>query len=398
MRLFPNLVQATVGGLQEIFNDKIQADRVVQHLLKSNSKWGSRDRRFLADTIYSVVRWYRLYYEILDHEPNSAASWWEILGIHWILQGETLPPFKEFKRLNPASILEKKEKLSAIRKIKASIPDWLDEIGKKELGKNWESVVHNCNAPQKVNLRVNTLRCSKSKCMASLKKEGVEAISNDADCLTLLKRSKLNHLSSFKKGFYEVQDQGSQLIAPFLNPASASLVIDACAGAGGKSLHLASLMKNKGQIISMDIHSNKLKELNKRASRAGVKIIQTEIIGADTIEKFRQKADYLLLDVPCSGLGTLKRKPDTKWKLTPEFVAEIKEVQRKILHSYSSMVKQGGQMVYATCSILPSENEEQVNAFLVTEVGKAFELVKQHAVLPGENHSDGFFMALLKKK
>ncbi|MFT6715705.1 MAG: 16S rRNA (cytosine967-C5)-methyltransferase [Saprospiraceae bacterium] len=397
MKLFPNLVHAVVNVLQDIFEKNIQADKAVQSLLKSNPKWGSRDRRFLADTAYSVVRWYRLYYEILGQEPTSKEEWWQILGIHWVLQGETLPPFDEFSSLDSETIQTKKSELQGIRKIKESIPDWLDELGVNELDNSWDQCLNNLNNLQEVNLRVNTLKSNVDDCVSALLEEGHQTFSNENDCITLNKRAKLTHLKSFSKGFFEVQDRGSQLIAPFLNPRPNSLVIDACAGAGGKSLHLAALMKNKGKLVSMDIHAFKLKELQKRAIRSGVRIIKTVLIDEYTITKYLKKADYLLLDVPCSGLGTLKRNPGAKWQLTPSFINEIKKTQQSIISTYSCMVKNEGYFVYATCSVLPSENEKQVEQFLKSEQGQEFKLIKEQKILPQENSFDGFYMALLQR-
>ncbi|MCB0664022.1 MAG: RNA methyltransferase, partial [Saprospiraceae bacterium] len=156
-------------------------------------------------------------------------------------------------------------------------------------------------------------------------------------------------------------------------------------------------MENKGNIISMDTEDWKLKELSKRAKRAKAYTIQTKVIESSKIIKRQEKsADRLLLDVPCTGLGVIRRNPDTKWKLTPEFLAEVQQTQAAIIEDYSKMVKPGGKMVYATCSILPAENEEQVEKFLNNHPD--FELEKQETILPYEEGFDGFFMALLKRK
>ena len=397
MKLYPNLVHATVLVLQDIFEKNVQADHAVHLLLKSNPKWGSRDRRFLAETTYSVVRWYRLYYEILGEEPKTTSAWWHILGIHWILNNEELPVMDEFSALDSVIVNSKKVEFNKIRKVKESIPDWMDALGENELGNSWGNCLANLNAPQEVNLRVNSIKSDVDHCVRALGQEGHETTLNEADCITLNKRAKLSHLKSFQKGCFEVQDRGSQMIAPYLNPQPSAMVIDACAGAGGKTLHLAALMQNQGMLVSMDIHSYKLKELSRRVKRAGVNIVQTQLIEKDTIAKFKEKADYLLLDVPCSGLGTLKRNPGAKWQLTLEFIDEIKKVQREILNSYSTMVKPGGLMVYATCSVLPSENEHAVQSFLNSVFGKDFGLVKEQTILPSDHGTDGFFMALLER-
>jgi 16S rRNA (cytosine967-C5)-methyltransferase len=173
--------------------------------------------------------------------------------------------------------------------------------------------------------------------------------------------------------------------------------VDACAGAGGKTLHLASLMENKGQIIAMDIYEHKLAELKKRAKRDGAHNIEARTIeGSKTIKKLKGKADRVLIDAPCSGLGVLKRNPDSKWKLNPEFIERIKKTQAEILDQYASMVKEGGKMVYATCSILPSENELQVKAFLKNH--PEFTFVKDQKISPAKSGFDGFYMALMERK
>ena len=217
------------------------------------------------------------------------------------------------------------------------------------------------------------------------------------DALVLVERKNVFLTDAFKKGYFEVQDASSQLVAPYLDVRPGQKVVDTCAGAGGKTLHLASLMENKGQIIAMDIHAHKLAELKKRAKRDGAHNIENRTIeGTKTIKKLKGKADRVLIDAPCSGLGVLKRNPDSKWKLNPEFLERVKITQAEILDQYASMVKQGGKLVYATCSILPSENELQVKAFLKNY--PEFTLLKDQKVSPVKFGFDGFYMALLERK
>jgi 16S rRNA (cytosine967-C5)-methyltransferase len=194
-----------------------------------------------------------------------------------------------------------------------------------------------------------------------------------------------------------MQDAASQLVAPFLRVSPGMRVIDACAGAGGKTLHLASLMNNKGKLIAMDVEASKLTELQKRARRAGVSNLEIKTIeSSKTIKRLENSADRLLLDVPCSGLGVLKRNPDAKWKLSTEFIEKVRELQQHILQDYCNMVKKDGLLVYSTCSILPSENEEQVGRFLKQNEDK-FELLGEQHHWPSDGF-DGFYMALLRKK
>jgi 16S rRNA (cytosine967-C5)-methyltransferase len=203
----------------------------------------------------------------------------------------------------------------------------------------------------------------------------------------------------FKKGFFEVQDAGSQMIAPLLNPQPGERVVDACAGAGGKSLHLAACMKNKGKIISMDIHEWKLNELKKRAARGGVDIIETKVIETNkTIKRLENSFDKILLDVPCSGMGVIRRNPDTKWKLSMEEIDRMILLQREILRDYSKMGKSKSTMVYATCSILNRENEDQVKWFLTeTEEGKSWKLVEEVRLWPHKDGFDGFYAAKMER-
>jgi 16S rRNA (cytosine967-C5)-methyltransferase len=216
------------------------------------------------------------------------------------------------------------------------------------------------------------------------------------DALILKKRTNLFNSPLFAQGYFEVQDVASQLVAPFMQVMPGMRVIDACAGAGGKTLHIASLMQNKGKIIALDSEAWKLDELSKRARRAGVDCIETRpLTDAKILKRLANTADRLLLDVPCSGLGVLRRNPDAKWKMTPEFIARIRETQLTILQEYTVMLKPGGKLVYATCSILPSEDEDQVRNFLSRNT--EYTLEEEHRTWPSDD-KDGFYMARLLKK
>lgn len=194
-----------------------------------------------------------------------------------------------------------------------------------------------------------------------------------------------------------MQDAGSQQIVPFLEIQPGHKVVDACAGAGGKSLHIAALMENKGRLLSMDIHEHKLETLKQRAKRAGVHVAETRVIQNNkTIKRQKEKFDRVLLDVPCSGLGVLKRNPDAKWHLNSQNLDTLIALQTDILARYSQMCKVGGKLVYATCSILPSENEQQVERFLANNPN--WQLEDSLRLLPGVNSEfDGFYAARLVK-
>lgn len=402
MRLHRNLVFAVIDGLHEIFNEGSYADKVVQKLLKRDKRWGSRDRSFVAETVYEIVRWKRLYTEIAEvKEPFSRDNLWRVFAVWATLRGISLPDWKQIGPTPTRRIKGRFDELSKIRKFKESIPDWMDQLGEQELGKLWDKEITALNEQAPVILRANTLKTSREKLRSLLEDENIdtEFIKGYPDALKLVERTNVFSTEAFKNGLFEVQDASSQLVADFLEVQPGQRVVDTCAGAGGKSLHLAALMQNKGQVIAMDIYGNKLKELKRRARRDGAHNIETRVIeSTKDIKKLHGKADRVLIDAPCSGLGVLRRNPDAKWKLQPEFLDKIKHTQAEILENYSKMVKSGGKLVYATCSILPSENQDQVKSFLSKEIGNDFTLIKDKKVLSHKSGYDGFYMALLERK
>jgi len=396
MKLYRNLCEAVVHVLEEIFIENRYADKAIEKLLKQNPKWGARDRRFIAETTYDIVRWYRLFGKLANAQEND---FWKLLSVWCIWNEIRLPDWPEME-IDKEHLYQTFDEIKNDRKIVESIPDWLDELGEKELGKGWNEELHALNEQAQVVLRVNTLKVSRNELQRQLA-DSDEILTttppNFQDALLLEERQNIFTRQQFKDGLFEVQDAGSQLIAPFLRVEPGMRVVDACAGGGGKTLHLAALLQNKGRIIAMDTEAWKLDELKKRARRAGASNIETRVIeSSKTIKRQENSADRLLLDVPCSGLGVLKRNPDAKWKLSSESIEKVKLTQQKIINEYSVIVKPGGMMVYATCSVLPSENEKQVEKFL-SEKGDKFELIEQRTLLPSEGF-DGFYMALIKKK
>ena len=400
-RLHRNLVLAVINALDLIFNEKEYADKVVYKTLKSDKRWGSRDRRFVAESIYDSVRWKRLYNEIAGTKNHfTRENLWKFFTIHLVLKGYELPDWKQFDNTPVRRIKGKFDSLQSKRAVRESIPDWLDQLGEKELGDaKWEKELAALNKQAPVVIRVNTLKISRAELQKQFAKEGVETeiLKEYPDALLLSNRANIFRTDAFKKGFFEMQDASSQLVARYLNPEPGMRVIDACAGAGGKSLHIASLMENKGQLIALDIYEHKLQDLKKRAKRNSVHNIDTRLIrSSKTVKKLKNSADRVLIDAPCSGLGVIKRNPDSKWKLQADFIDRIKGTQAELLDKYSQMLKVGGQMVYATCSILPSENEEQVQKFLDNH--PEFTFISEEKVSPATSGFDGFYMALLEKK
>lgn len=403
MRLHRNLVYTTIDSLNAIFNEGEYADKVVARALKKDKRWGSADRKFVAETIYEIVRWKRLYAEIAEvKEPFDRDNLWRMFAAWAVLRGYQIPDWNQLQGTPERKIKGRFDELSKNRAIKESIPDWMDELGVKELGEAvWNKEIKAQNEQAKVILRVNTLKITPDKLRSRLMDANIETeyIKNQSQALVLKERANVFLTQEFKDGLFEVQDASSQLVAPLLDVKPGMRVVDTCAGAGGKTLHLASIMENKGQLIALDLYESKLNQLKLRARRNGVHNIETRVIeSSKTIKKLHEKADRVLIDAPCSGLGVLKRNPDSKWKLQPEFIENIKKIQAEVLENYSKIVKPGGKLVYATCSILPSENQEQIQRFLTTESGKNFIFVEDHKILAYESGYDGFYMALLERK
>lgn len=403
MRLHRNLVYTTIDSLNAIFNEGEYADKVVARALKKDKRWGSSDRKFVAETIYEIVRWKRLYAEIAEvKEPFDRDNLWRMFAVWAVLRGYPIPDWRQLEGTPERKIKGRFDELSKVRALKESIPDWMDELGVKELGeKVWAKEIAAQNQPAKVILRTNTLKGSKESLRNILMDLNIETeyLKDQPEALVLKERANVFLTDAFKQGLFEVQDANSQLVAGYLDVKPGMRVVDTCAGAGGKTLHIASLMENKGQLIAMDLYESKLKQLKLRAKRNGAFNIEYRIIDTTkVIKKLHEKADRVLIDAPCSGLGVLKRNPDAKWKLQPEFIDNIRKVQAEVLESYSKIVKPGGKLVYATCSVLPSENQEQVEKFLKTEIGKQFTFVQDRKILASESGFDGFYMALLERK
>jgi 16S rRNA (cytosine967-C5)-methyltransferase len=381
--------------------DGYYADRVIERLFKNNKKLGSKDRKFIAESVYDIVRWWRLLWVSLGaKEPSlEKADLWRVVGA-WLVINETpLPDWPELSDLNPKRILSNYEAAQLNLREKESVPDWLFELGEKELGGAWPAILTSLNHLAPVCLRANRLKTTREALKDRLAADDIETsfLRGTDDGLLLHERRPVHTLGAFKDGWFEVQDGASQQVVPMLAPKPGERVVDACAGAGGKTMHIASLMGNKGKVIALDVHERKLEELKKRCARGGVDIVEARLIDSGkTIKRLENSFDRVLLDVPCSGLGVLRRNPDAKWKLQPEDIEPLRVIQAEILSNYSSMLKKGGRLVYATCSILPSENQNQVAAFLKAHEGK-WRLIEERKFLPGENGYDGFYAAALER-
>ncbi len=401
-RLYPNLVRGVCLALEQVFEQRRYTDSVLEKLFYQNKKWGSRDRAFIAESTYELVRGWRKWWAAAGMEISTdEKQLWKLFGVYWLLKGETLPTdWLEFNGLATKEEYEHRLENITERKILLSVSDELDTYGYEAMGENWQKELSAMNHQAAIVLRTNTLKTTLPELRKLLfEKYNIEniTVADAADAIQLVKRTNIFSNELFQQGHFELQDGGSQLVAPFLDVKPGMRVIDACAGAGGKALHLGALMKNKGRIIAMDVEDYKLAELRKRARRNEISIIETRLIENNkAIKHLKESADRLLLDVPCTGSGVLRRNPDAKYKIDRDFINRMQTQQQEILQQYVSMLKTGGKLVYATCSIFPAENEHQVQRFL--QANPNYELENEMHILPSKSDFDGFYCARIMKK
>jgi 16S rRNA (cytosine967-C5)-methyltransferase len=384
-------------ALVEVFEKEKHADRMISKYMRINKKWTAADRTFFAEAVYGIVRHKRKFEFIAESKEL-----WPIIAAYLFTQD--LKPVKrpEFQNVDLSKVQSRIKSKKALA-VEHSFPDWLFELGQKEFATDWPAIMESLNKDPIIFLRTNTLKTNIEKLIKDLKLEKIETAKVEGeitlpDSLYLKERKNVFASLAFKKGEFEMQDAGSQSIAALLQVQPGHQVVDACAGSGGKSLHLAALMQNKGSILAMDIFKPKLEDLKKRAANAGASIVKTKLIDSPkVIKQLENSFDRVLIDSPCSGLGVLRRNPDTKWKLDLKQIETLCDLQKDILSRYSSMCKSGGLMVYATCSILKRENEEQVEWFLKSSHGKDWSLVSEHRIWPHIHGFDGFYAAVLKR-
>ncbi|HAG34250.1 MAG TPA: RNA methyltransferase [Cryomorphaceae bacterium] len=379
----PNLVAGVLEVLERTFGQRLYADRVVDQVLRANKRWGARDRAFVAEHSYELVRWWGLIWHLHGTEPVvKRKQLKELFDTYWTWRSEGM---------NVPADLDVA--------LAQSYAPWFAERASAELGTDWPVLATALNRPAHVVLRANTLKTTREAVLERLTAEGVDAALSDVapDALVLAKRPRLQHLESFKDGWYEVHDGGSQRIAAYLDPQPGDRILDGCSGAGGKADRKSALAGNQAEIRCMDVEAYKLGEAEKRALRAGVNGLRTELIRSPRdVQRHSGWANKMLLDVPCSGTGVIRRDVDTKWKLQPEHLERTRETQYGILRDYSEALQSGGTLVYATCSILRSENEDQVRRF-IDEKNGAYTLREEVRISPEHPHSDGYYVAVLHK-
>jgi 16S rRNA (cytosine967-C5)-methyltransferase len=400
IKLHKPLLETVQQGLQRIFEEGSYADKEVQKILRSSKQFGSKDRSFIAETIYDIVRWKKNYEDINRRlnlgtackqlvftslmKRNIAPQNPELLGVELnaIDTDHFMPPSKSDGRL--------------------SFPAWLDQRCEEELGSVWNDMAAALNIPANVYIRANTLKLSAAKLLKLLEDSGVGAervinidhtLPATKDCIRILLKNNLKNSEFYKQGLFEFQDIGSQVIGEFCAVQSGDTVLDLCAGAGGKTLHLSALMNNKGKIYATDFNSERLERLKWRAQQAGCRNIH--ILPFEEVKRLKN-LDVLVIDAPCSGLGTIKRHPDIKWKLKEEDIKRCISIQHELLELHRHLIHRSGKIIYATCSMLPSESEQQVKELI--HKYPEHQLNRALRTHPHLHSCDGFYMAEISKR
>lgn len=379
-------MEAVAQAIQAVMGHGARPDKALETTLKNLRRPGARDRRFIAETTYSIIRHWRHLWYLAGASPSLDKQ--AIVGLiqFYLDRGE------DFDKKNPNKAIGNSGLPPAVL---YSLPEEAWQIGMEQLPERWLTECAAQHGPAPAHLRCNTLKISPADLIRILEAESIRTQPHPLAPEALMVLDKVHSLFSgqaFKNGLYELQDAGSQAVTHFSSPAPGMRVVDACAGAGGKSLHLAALMHNKGHIIALDVSAPKLKELRRRARRAGVHIIETRVIeSTKAYKRLQSTADMVLIDAPCTGTGTWRRNPDLKYRLSRNWLKQCLEVQKGVLKSYAPLVKPGGTLVYATCSILPAENYLQWEEFLRHH--PHFQPLDHRQLWPSEHACDGFFMA-----
>lgn len=421
--------------LYKIDKEEAYSNIELNEQIKQNRKnLTEKDIGLISEIVYGVTTWRLTLDEIIKKYSKikiKKISPWILnilrMGIYQIIFLDKIPKSAAVnesvnlaKRYGHASssnfvnaILRKIEKtdyeeffqigddIERISKI-TSMPKWIvEELMKNNEIKKVEEICKNSNIKPKITIRVNSLKINKQELIEKLKEKGIECNEPQEkvdDFLILEKIKNIENIDEFKKGYFTIQDISAGQTARILNPQPGELVLDACSAPGGKTTYMAELMKNKGKIEAWDIHEHRTKLVEKNAQRLGIDIIETKVKDASLYdESLKEKFNKILLDVPCLGIGVIKRKPDIKWQRKPEDIEKITEIQKKILNNCSKYLKNNGTIVYSICSILKDENEEVVNEFLKENSEYYIKPEETRNILPNQEE-DGFFICKIYKK
>jgi len=418
MKLHGFLIGQTEALLVDVMTFTGPADAMVSRFFRAHPKLGHAERGVIAEAIFAVLRRRMEFAHLSESGSGAPARRLTLLGL---MQTAGFSALKHHVSAEEREWLEHVAKIDPANlplRIRTNLPDWIfTAFSARFDAEEMAKLAAALNYPASLDLRVNTLKANREKVMESLAASGHEAVETPFSPLgvRLVSKPALTKMPVFQEGWIEVQDEGSQLLCQLVGAKRGEMVVDFCAGAGGKTLALAAMMRSTGRLYAFDVAERRLAKMKPRMARSGLSNVHPVAIDSENDIKIRRlsgKIDRVLVDAPCSGLGTLRRNPDLKWRQTPDTITELVPKQTAILAAASRLLKVGGRLVYATCSILPAENEQIVEAFLAKHTD--FELVpanqvlaeqkinldtgKYLSLLPHRHGTDGFFAAVMQRK
>jgi len=417
MRLPPAILGNTEEVLREILRFSAPADTTLSRYFKDHPRLGSRERGAVAEGIYAILRNKSFFTDFAEAGQSPTMRRLTILGLAEAVGADSLGGLTEEETAFLTRVLEIDRNLMPPQ-MRSNMPKWLFDKLVAQFGEAEAlELASALNQPAPLDLRVNSIKATRDEVVAGLLEAPIAAVPMPYAPLGLrvLKKPSLQNLPLFKSGAIEVQDEGSQVLSQIVGAKRGEMVVDFCAGAGGKTLALGALMRNTGRLYAFDISEKRLAKLKPRLARSGLSNVHPVLIAHERDAKIKRlagKIDRVLVDAPCSGLGTLRRNPDVKWRQKVEAIAEMQEKQASILAGAARLLKGGGRLVYATCSMLNEENDFIVEQFLAAHPD--FELVPMNKVLaeqkielemgdylkmlPHKHQTDGFFAAVLQRK
>lgn len=416
MRLPPAIIGHTEEVLREILRFTGPADGTLSRYFREHSRLGGRERGVIAEAIYGLLRNKSVYTSFSESGSGSPMRRMTLLGLADAAGVDSLGGLSDEEIVWLQRVMQIDRTHLPVA-MKSNMPHWLwqklmEKFGETEALQLTEAL----NTPAALDLRVNTLKGNREDVASTLAQAPIiaEATPYSATGLRVIKKPSIQNLPLFKDGTIEVQDEGSQLLAQLVGAKRGEMVADFCAGAGGKTLALGAFMRNTGRLYAFDISEKRLARLKPRLARSGLSNVHPVLIAHERDAKIKRlagKLDRVLVDAPCSGLGTLRRNPDVKWRQTEAGIAELNVKQTAILDSAARLLKAGGRLVYATCSMLEEENENIVQAFLAAHPDftliPASQILAEQKVnldtgdylklLPHLHHTDGFFAAIMQR-
>jgi len=417
MRLPPFILTSAEEVLREILRFAAPADTTLSRYFKDHPRLGGRERGAIAECIYAVLRNKAFFTDRAEAGGGATMRRLVLLGMADAIGFDALGGLSEDEGEWLKRQLEIDRSLLH-KSMRANMPKWLFDKLVEQYGEEETLVLADAlNTPAPLDLRVNAMKASREDVIAELALAPIAAKPTPFAPLGLrvLKKPALQNLPLFKSGAIEVQDEGSQVLAQILGAKRGEMVVDFCAGAGGKTLALGAQMRNTGRLYAFDVSEKRLAKLKPRLARSGLSNVHPVAIAHERDAKIKRlagKIDRVLVDAPCSGMGTLRRNPDVKWRQAPEAITEMHDKQVAILDGAARLVKGGGRLVYATCSLLNEENDQVVEQFMASHPD--FELVPMNKVLaeqkielemgdflkllPHKHQTDGFFAAVFERK